>query len=179
MEKLEKIIRDNIHEFDDQPVNRQRIWSQIESNLPQRKKHRTVEIRRRYLNIAASFVVLSLALGFIYLNVKSNSMQSILANQNELHDINSYYNQLIDYKIEKIKLSSALSENDRIEFMNYFQELEEESKILEKDLMNNIDNAEVLSAIVENYRKRLQVLENVLRRINQPKKSEDEKSISI
>jgi hypothetical protein len=52
-------------------------------------------------------------------------------------------------------------------------ELDVEYNILKKELNKNIDNERVLEAIVINYKKRIELIENLLKQINSSKKTSD------
>jgi len=53
-------------------------------------------------------------------------------------------------------------------------ELDEEYSELLIDLGDNLDNERVLAAIVDNYRKRIELIENLLKQINDSKEISDE-----
>lgn len=177
MEELEDFISKNKKVFDSEEPDAYKIWSAIEKGLPSQTKPKTKTFSLKRLSMAAAFIVLCLCSGIVFLNQNNNDM--LVAQQNDLNDINSYYSQLIGYKITKVKSSQGLSEQEKQEFFNYLNELDKERIKLENDLMQNVDNEEVLSAIVDNYRQRLHVLENILQRISRSKIKEDEGSISL
>lgn len=158
--------------------DRMKIWSVIENELHGGKRKSGITISFRKLAIAASFILISLAAGLFYYQT-NQQMQTIALEQNELRDINVYYTQLINYKIEKVKANSELSEDDKEEFLQYFEELERECQKLEIEFKVGLDNEVVLEAIVNNYRQRLNLLENLLNRLNRSKEYKDENSISL
>ena len=52
-------------------------------------------------------------------------------------------------------------------------ELDEEYKQLKLEMQHNLDNELVLEAIVNNYKKRIELIENLLKQINASKKEMD------
>ena len=179
MDELEKFVRSSRDSFDDKAPDSLKMWSRIESRLP--KSQATVRRfqTKRILGIAASFIVLCLVGAVVFQSIQINQMSQTQESNEELVDINKYYTQLISHKVQQVQSSNRLSDADKIEYLQYFDELERESKRLEKDLELNIDNELVLGAIVENYRQRLNLLENLLNRLHRSKEKENEKSISI
>jgi hypothetical protein len=179
MDDIEDFIRSNKESFEEQVPDRLKIWANIESQLPKKQEKLRFLNAKVALKIAASLLFLCVVGGILFQSVKTNDMALLQHEQEELTDINSYYSQLISHKVAQVKSSVHLTDADKTEFLRYFDELEEESRRLEKDLELNIDNEHVLAAIVENYRQRLDLLENLLNRLNRSKEKEDEKSISI
>ena len=179
MDELERFISHNREAFDDRRPDKIKMWEKIEQQLPQTPRAKRFSLVNRFMRIAASLLLLALLGSVLFIQSKSDRSTNMIAEQEELQDINSYYNQLIDYKVRQVKTSVALSEADKREFLDYFKELETECEALEKDLALQFDNEQVLSAIVENYRQRLNLLENLLRRLNQTKVKNDEKSILL
>ena len=177
MEELEEFVRKNRNDFDGQRPRKEKMWAHIEQQLPEQGevKRPNNSTRIWFLTI---IVLLFAAVGGV-LFIQSKKPAIMMVQQEELHDINSYYTQLISYKVEQVKTSMELSEEDKEEFLEYFQELENECKKLETDLTQQLDNEQVLGAIVENYRQRLNLLENLLRRLNNTKVKSDEKSILL
>ena len=53
-------------------------------------------------------------------------------------------------------------------------ELDEEYETLREEMRNNLDNERVLEAIVANYKKRIELIENLLRQLNDAKKSDED-----
>lgn len=175
MDALEKFFTQHREDFDDQSPDSDRLWSAIESQLPE---HQT-EAKHRHLfrsgwYAAAALLVLCIALGGILLQQR-NAMNPV-AMQSEVVDINAYYGQLISYKLDEVNASPNLSFTDKTEILNYLESLDVSCQALEASLKDQINNDEIIKAIVENYRKRLDVLENLLRRLNKSTINEDEKT---
>ena len=179
MDEIEKFIRENRAAFDDRRPNRMKMWKEVEQKLTAKKPARRFRLSGQWISLAASVFLVAVIGGILIIQSNSNKPAMMIAEQEELQDINSYYNQLISYKVQQVKTSDALSQADKEEFLDYFKELETACESLEQDLALQFDNEQVLSAIVENYRQRLNLLENLLQRLNQTKVKQDEKTILL
>ena len=179
MDDIEDFINKNRKEFDDQGPDKMKMWSNIEKELPSLQSTNVYILPKRYLKIAATLLVACLIASLLFLVPNSDQAKQSFAEKSELQDINSHYSRLIAAKLYQVQQSDKLSDADKKEFFDYFQELEDECASLEVDLEMNIDNEEVLTAIIENYRQRINLLEKLLTRINRSKNNNDEQGISI
>jgi len=106
-----------------------------------------------------------IALSFI----NNNAQQQNFANQ-ELQDIDMYYQSMVNSQVQLVKSNLNLSAEDKEEFLQFMDELDEEYNELKIDLNDNLDNELVLEAIISNYKKRIELMENLLKQINESKK---------
>ena len=104
--------------------------------------------------------------------MRINSQSNQLVSQ-ELIDIDSHYNGLVAYQVKLINNNSKLTDEQKKDFLSFMDDLDAEYKILKKELNKNIDNERVLEAIVINYKKRIELIENLLKQINSSKKTSD------
>ena len=63
---------------------------------------------------------------------------------------------------------------DKAEFLSFMDELDAEYEVLREEMRNNLDNERVLEAIVANYKKRIELIENLLQQLNDAKQPDDE-----
>ena len=75
--------------------------------------------------------------------------------------------------MQLVKNHPKLSADDKEEFLSFMDELDREYQQLKLEMRNNLDNERVLEAIVANYKKRIELIENLLRQINASKKEMD------
>ena len=179
MEDIEDFINKNRMKFNDQRPDKMKMWSKIEKNLPSPRSTPVFILPKKYLKIAAALLIACMIVSLLIIVPDYNQSGQSFAEKTELQDINSHYSRLIAAKLYQIQQSDKLTEDDKKEFFDYFNELEEECASLEADLEMNIDNEEVLTAIIENYRQRINLLEKLLTRINRSKNKYDEQGISI
>ena len=93
-----------------------------------------------------------------------------MANQ-ELQEIDMHYQGLVSYQVKLVKNNTQLSSVDKEEFLLFINELDEEYEMLKLELGQNLDNQLVLEAIIGNYKKRIELIENLLHQINNSKQT--------
>ncbi|MDH7448234.1 hypothetical protein [Aquimarina sp. 2201CG14-23] len=172
MDDFEKHISKNRHLFDEHTVDKNKLWEHIESELNPVSKVKTVKLwQSPMIKIAATIIILigvfSLASIFTASNQSSN-----VANQ-ELMDIDSYYKGLVSFQVQLVNNNDKLLASDKEEFLSFMDELDKEYELLKKEMENNFNNEYILEAIVNNYKKRIELIENLLEQINDSKKTDD------
>ena len=174
MDKFEKHIRDNREAFDMERADRGKLWANIESQLHQPK---VIPLwKSTKLRVAASIIILfglATVLGITFLNANRFTQQDVVVSQ-ELQDINTYYNGLVAQQVQLVKNHPGLSEKDKDQFLSFMDELDDEYAILKLEMKKNIDNERVLEAIIGNYKKRIELIEKLLKQINDSKKTIEE-----
>jgi len=139
-----------------------------------------------FFRIAASIVLL-LTFAFVFIRIQSNTARfsegvSLGELSPELAEAELYYNMLVDEKMNIIKSSQA--EIGLVVFQE-FQMLDSAYNDLKNDLKDNVDNEEVINAMIQNYRIKLRILGQILENIQDSNRyddsddSEDEEAISI
>ena len=91
----------------------------------------------------------------------------------ELLEIDMHYQHLVYQQVQLVKNHPKLSASDKEEFLSFMDELDVEYQQLKMEMRNNLDNERVLEAIVANYKKRIELIENLLKQINASKKEMD------
>lgn len=176
MDNFEKYIKENKDEFNKHKADRAKLWANIEFNLDTpAKKTKTIKLwHSNYIKIAA---VLVIALGlFSLIDFRysgQDNVQNTVANQ-ELNDIDMHYQGLVAYQVKLVNTSDQLSSDEKKEFLSFMDELDIEYKALKIELLKNVDSERVLEAIVLNYKKRIEIIENLLKLINSSKKTNDD-----
>jgi len=173
-DKLEKFIVENREEFDIHEPG-QELWGKIEKNIkPKRSLNWRMVIGR------AAAVVLIFAASYMVHDIIDNRNRDIARSRTrkekeliipELREAEVYYSNLINEKLQEIK--PMFSEDPMLEEeirydLNQLDSIYEE---LRNDLTDNIANQEVIEAMIQNYRLRLSILEDVL---SQLKPEEDD-----
>ncbi len=129
-------------------------WNNLEPRLPRSKK-------RNWLKVAA--IALLLCLGWWSLS------QNFQAEPFELQEATNHYQPLIDAKLKIIQanrqeIDGQVWEDLQLMDMAYDQ--------LTSDLKEQVDSDEVMQAIIENYRIKLDILDQIL---NEIEAKQDEK----
>ncbi|CAM4416261.1 hypothetical protein ACU8V7_26600 [Zobellia nedashkovskayae] len=174
MDNFEKHIRANKEAFDGQKADRAKLWANIEAQLEPSKPKVIPLWKSPMLRIAATVLVIlgiSGLIGISFLNGSTNENNFV---SKELQDIDMHYKGLVSYQVQLVKNNDKLSDADKEEFLSFMDELDTEYEQLKLEMKNNLDNELVLEAIVSNYRKRIELIENLLRQLNESKlKDED------
>ncbi|CAM4381786.1 hypothetical protein [Zobellia nedashkovskayae] len=174
MDNFEKHIRANKEAFDGQKADRAKLWANIEAQLEPSKPKVIPLWKSPMLRIAATVLVIlgiSGLIGISFLNGSTNENNFV---SKELQDIDMHYKGLVSYQVQLVKNNDKLSDADKEEFLSFMDELDIEYEQLKLEMKNNLDNELVLEAIVSNYRKRIELIENLLRQLNESKlKDED------
>ncbi len=170
MDNLKKHIQENKHLFDEHRADKQKIWQNIESNLD---TSRIIPLwRHPLLKIAASILILIgtySVFSFFATSEFNQNQQNNIVHQ-ELRDIDTYYKDLVSFQVQLIHRNPKLQPEDKKKFLSFMDELDEEYDVLKLEMAKNLNNEYILEAIVNNYKKRIELIENLLKQINTSKK---------
>ena len=180
MDEFEKNIRQHNEAFGGHKPNRDKMWANIESRLPASEAKRIPLWKNNKLRFAAGFLLL-FGMAAILFNTMDNSSSNELADNFpvELLEINMHYKKLVDFQITQLQASNKLSKVEKKEFIAYILELDKENNQLKTELQNNLDNQEVLEAIVGNYKQQIEIIERILDRLNNSQKKNEDEGITI
>jgi hypothetical protein len=177
MSKLKKHIQENRQAFDVYQTDVDSLWEGISTGIEKKSKRKWP-----VLKIAASLVILFLV-GFALIRVASSSQKfddgiSLSDISPELAEAEFYYSRLVEEKFAMIH--AANSALDPL-ITSEIELLDSAYLDLKNDLKDNMDNEEVINAMIQNYRIKLQILEQILESIetsnDEEKKNEEGFSI--
>jgi hypothetical protein len=163
MDKLEEHVRKNRNNMDpyDPPSH---VWRKISRNL---KKDRF--ITRKWISIAAMIVVI---LGSVVLfrpvyrwsdkEKSKNSPENLAIRIPQLKETEMYYNSLVNTLYREAKPLLANKPDLSHELNNDMSHLDSICADLKKDLKDNVSNQDVVEALIQNYRIKIQILEDML-----------------
>ena len=171
MDQLEKFITENKDSFNEHKADKAKMWKAIAVELEQPKSRVMPLWRKLQFQIAAGLLILLGIAGVYNLNTQKTPVN--YANK-ELQQIDSYYQNIVETQVELVKNDKHLSAKNKEEFLKFMVELDREDAALKLDLADNLDNQQVLSAIIKNYKKRIELIENLLNQINESKKDTHE-----
>lgn len=175
MDNFEKHIRENKEVFNEHKADSEKIWAAIATEL-KKEQPRVIPLwKSPMLRIAASIVMILSISAFIAFSVlgSSNNVETQYASK-ELLDIDMHYKNLVSYQVKLVQNHPKLSDEDKTEFLSFMDELDEEYEQLRLEMQNNLDNEIVLEAIVSNYKQRIELIENLLKQINDSKLTDDD-----
>lgn len=173
MDNFEKYIKENKLHFDEYKADKSKLWLNIESRLEKPvSETRSITLwNHTIMKVAAIFII---ALGlFSVINISTESSNDDIVSQ-ELNEIDSHYKGLVAYQVKLVNKNTELSPEEKTEFLSFMDELDEEYEILKIELKKNLDNERILEAIVINYKKRIELIENLLKQINSTKNMEND-----
>ncbi|WP_435624430.1 hypothetical protein [Flagellimonas sp.] len=174
MDNFEKHIRDNASQFDEHKADRAKLWANISAEL-QKEEPKIIPLWKRPVFRVAASVILLMGLGGVILfsSIGVNPVETQYMSK-ELTDIDIHYQNLVSYQVELVRNNPNLTEENKIEFLSFMDELDLEHETLREEMGDNLDNEQILEAIVANYKKRIELIEKLLRQINDSKKVDKE-----
>lgn len=174
MDKFEKFIQSNKPAFDEHKPDTSKMWQHISLELDKEKTKVIPLWKSSYFKIAASLILIIGVFSIINLSTGFNSGNTYNFANQELQEIDMYYQNMVQVQVRLVEKSSNLSKSDKQEFLEFLMDLDKEYELLKVDLTDNVDNELVLVAIIKNYKKRIELIENLLLQINETKTSTNE-----
>lgn len=166
MKKLEEFMRDNKDDFDSKLPSPE-LWDKIESRLDKKDSGR-FKIWKLAAAVAAVFIFAML--GTIFLRQETGDSERF-ANINDpemknLLETEAFYSEKVSSKINEIEKCYKIYPDLKVDIENDLNELDNMYKELENDLKDNFYNKEVIEAMIQNNRLRLEMVDRVLDQIN-------------
>ncbi len=155
MDKLEEQIRQNREELDRHtpPAG---MWEKIRKEL---KKGKTIS--QRWISIAAMIAVI-LGTAIILFRPVYRLSAPLTQNIPQLRETEVYYNNLV-HSLYKEAAPLLTNNPDIKKELNYdMSHLDSICADLKNDLKDNISNKEVVEALIQNYRIKIQILEDMV-----------------
>lgn len=181
MKDWKDIINNDREKFDDELPSAD-LWSKIDSGM-QKQEPKMVRLSS-VLRIAAS-VVLIVGTGlFFYLN-RTTTDSTPLAGSNTsieteyvLSSISPQYREMESYYISRIHTTMDQLQHftPDEEMMQAIKELDEEFKQLKKDCDENVNRDEIIEAMIQNYRLKLELLEQMLNSLQNEEQTPDKQT---
>lgn len=166
-DRFDKFIKDHQSEFDIFEPSED-LWRGIEKKLDKKKTIRWQFYITRVSAVAAIFVLSFIIQRFFFsdADIQFSLKRDVEIKIPELQEAELYYTGLIDEKLNEVK--PLLSEYPSLE-EELHQDLTQLDSIyasLKEDLKDDVANQEVLEAMIQNYRLRIQILEDMLEFLN-------------
>lgn len=189
-DSLEKFIinnRDHFEELTPSPNSWEKISSQLNQNVDEVRSPGAWWVLRR----AAAAVVIVLAMYGAYSVVIKFAQNQTVARTNQIADpvlkeyaeTEAFYVSRVENKVAELERISLEHPQVILEVKSEFELLDSEMKTLRNDLGDGISRQEVIEAMVQNYRIKLKIVENILEQINRSNnennKKDEEQTIHI
>lgn len=167
MDKLEKHILEGREEMDLHDPS-PGLWNRIERNLPTRQRRPA----RYLLRAAAALIIAVTGMTAVYLitrtagNINDPDVKAV-------KETYYYYDSRIQSLYQEARPLLTANPEISLELNEGMNELDSLSAQIIDDLKDNIASAEVVEALIQNYRLRIELLEDMLR-LMQEKEDENE-----
>lgn len=176
MDKLEKFIIENREDFNIHEPD-PAIWDKIKKSTQKEKKK---VIAWRSVLWRAAIIVVIFTAGFTASKFFTN--EDIRANRQiekipQLVEAEAYYSSMVNDKLGQIERHYSDHPDLQDDILKDFEELDNMYDDLKKDLFDNIATQEIVEAMIQNYRLKLEILEDILNELSeQEKNSKHEKT---
>ncbi len=157
-DKLENLIKDNRGSFDDLTPPGD-MWDRISRNQEKVGRRRNIVIYR--ISSAAAVLIIAL-IGYTYLFTPKNQVTELSDFQKEILETEQYYNSKLMLKKQQVFKLTSNKPDIKTDIEEELALLDSALMELKNDLNDNIANAEVVEAMIQNYRMKLQILEDIL-----------------
>jgi len=170
-DKLNHFIDENREQFDCFEPSPQ-LWKDIQAKqFLQHKKH---VMLRTFMRVAAAVIILcgtyialqkSLALSHLFVTKQNDS--TVMMQISEFNEAQTYYGSEIKNKLETLKHSAKNYPDILNDTYTELQSLDVEYQKLQNDLQDGVQNTEVVSAMIQNYKYKLEILDKINEVINE------------
>ena len=180
-DKLEKYILDHREQFDDQEPD-PAMWEKIDTRKAPVIRINWKDIVWKAAAVAAIFVASYFFHDFMA--SRKHSSQDLMSKNSEanspmvreLIEAEAYYTSQIDMRKDEVFRLTASDPEVRREIDLEMVDLDRVFTELKGDLKDNADNEEVIEAMIQNYRLKLDILEEMLLRLKQSNESQNKES---
>ena len=87
-------------------------------------------------------------------------------NSPEFAQTQNYYIELVDNRLDQIKATSSIDEQQKTELLKEMSQIDELFGQLQKDLKNNPDNPALIDAMITHYQIKVEVLNQIINNLN-------------
>ena len=185
---LEAFVANNRAAFDDREPG-EKVWERIAKNLDHKVRTRAWST---VLWRAASVAAIVLSATAIWLQVGPDTggpkiaenpviqQQEVSKEWAELLEVEAYYDGMVNNKLQQFNQYAAAYPELRDELEYDMEDLDKAFLELKEELKEDLHNEDIIEAMIQNYRLKLKVLEDMLEQIQKPDQtSRDEQSEGI
>ncbi|MCG8579738.1 MAG: hypothetical protein MI866_07470 [Bacteroidales bacterium] len=170
-DRLKEYIDENREAFDslDAPAE---SWDAIDRRLNARKYKRRAIFRYSGIATAAAFAGIMLYMAVLQPGSNAKQMQEV----SYMSEAELYYATEVNQKRARVYQMSAQHPELQSEMDNDLAELDTIMAELKRDLKDNVDNAEVVEAMIQNYRMKLSILEDIMEFLEEQQEENNEQT---
>ncbi len=180
MDKLEKFIienRDDFNIYEPSPA----VWDKIQKSTKQQK---VKKLNLKTIVWRAAIIIVIFASAFMFSEYLHQG-ENILSNRRkdrkiekipQLAEAEAYYTSMVNDKLKEINTYFGDNPDVKKEIQEDLSELDSMYEDLKNDLYDNIATQEIVEAMIQNYRLKLEILEDILNELTEQDKTiENEK----
>ncbi|MEQ9169049.1 MAG: hypothetical protein RLO12_22515 [Fulvivirga sp.] len=161
-DNFKDFVNNQREDFEVYETDKDQLWDKIDQNLHQHSFG-------AWWKMAAVITLIFVISGTLYISLRTPTLPQ------EVIEAENYYSatmadQMRFIKSQNIELDPAI--------LRDLDTLDQEYESLKNDLKDDIDNEEVISAMIETYRVKLEILEQILNEI-QGNDTEEDDEVSI
>ena len=169
-DRLKKRVEQERSKFELYQTDFDSLWSGIEKGIDLEQSQLTKPVIWR---VAAAILLLMVSvISLLTINTSGQEGLALHEISIELAETERYYLQQINQRMQVIDSYPEVSSQAKVEIMA----LDSIYNELKVDLKDNIDNEEVVSAMIENYRLKLELLEGILQNIRKEENNEEDEA---
>lgn len=164
MDKLEEFILRNKEQF-----NVYTPSEKVEAQITYRKSNTILFLKKFMRNAAAVLLIFSTSYVFHFFYPLDSLYSAVFDSENhieksypELYEAKQFYSKQVNYKMEELSKQIIVYPEIAQELDYELHELDSVYLNLKKDLKDDIANQQVVSAMIDNYKLKLQLLEDIL-----------------
>jgi len=178
-DRLEQFIVENKSDFDElEPA--ENMWHRIEYEHNKQNKLKIMPLILKITAAAAIFVAgyfLSDLIHYQTIETAPNLTESTLSPEMQSFiEARLYYSSLINQKESQVFQLAGNNPQIKIDIDDEFKNLDKIYKELEQDLSDQVSNEEVIEAMIQHYRIKLTILEDMLQQLK-PNESKEESEV--
>jgi hypothetical protein len=163
-DRFEDFIKEHRESFDFREPDPQ-VWEKLNSGIRAKRKLSWPLILKRAAMIAVIFAASYFANEMIHRFSNKEVSERKAGKENLIPGLNeteAYYTGLVNQKLDELKPVMANCPSLQEELNYDLSELDSVYVDLKRDLKDNMANQEVIEAIIENYRLKINILEDIL-----------------
>lgn len=176
-DRLEEFVKANREAFDDREPDPS-LWLRINPQNEQPPADR--KLRWMRYAAAAAVIFAFVSAGIWFLSGTNQSTEQLYGElYQEIVEAESYYTGLVTKKYNELEPYFTSSPELKEELDYDLEELDHIYLELKEDLQDNVGNPEVIDAMIQQYRMKVEILEQLLNQLKEKENTNDEEKNEI
>lgn len=165
--KLEEIIRNNAGSFDSEEPSAEhfeKFLKKLDYKFGLLKRDRIIRIFTQVASVAA--VILLIVSVILFIHPTGDSGKNLKALPDEVAEVENYFQGQIDQGLKVLNTNLKNCPVQKQNLKSSFKELNKSFEIIQRDLLENPGNEQVLNALINHYQTKLYVIEEIGKQVN-------------